>query len=114
MASSVLVPQNVIPGGMAETFEACNVDGNYFLNSSAKFFIHVKNTNASQKTVHIDAPGQCSQGFNHDADVVIPATNGDKLIGPFDVSRFNDSSNYVQLTYTEGITDLTIALLKLG
>jgi hypothetical protein len=111
MAATQLTAQQITVAGLSPTFEACNVDGNYFLNDTGRYFIRVKNTDSADKVVHIASPNACSQGYTHPVDVTIPA--GQTIdIGEFEVSRFNDSNNYVQLTYTSGVTGLTIALLK--
>jgi len=185
MASSQLTAQQIVVEGLSPTFEACNVDGNYFLNDTGRYFIRIRNADSTDKVVHIASPIACSQGYTHPLDNTILAaltkaltgtvavTNlstavvgtgtlftteldvGDNIkivaevftvaaitddthltlssayqgttgsgltayrngmtskdIGEFEVSRFNDSNNYVQLTYTSGVTGLTIALLK--
>jgi hypothetical protein len=112
MAASEITVQQIVPEGITVTFEACNVDGNYFLNIDGQCEVRVENTDSSQKTVHIASPKACSQGYTHPLDVVIPATSGKKSLGTFNTSRFNDDNNYVQLTYPDGITGLTIAVIK--
>lgn len=111
MAATEITSQQLVPEGITVTFEACNVDGNFFLNSNGRYYIIVKNT-GTEKTVHIASPIECSQGYTHPLDVVIPATTGNISSGVFETGRFNDSNNYVQLTYPGGITGLTIAVIK--
>jgi hypothetical protein len=112
MAAIEITKQSLVPEGITVTFEACNVDGNFFLNNKGTCEIRVKNTGGTQKTVHIASPKECNQGYTHPLDIVVPATNGEKSAGIYDVSRFNDTDNYVQITYTEGITGLTIAVVE--
>jgi hypothetical protein len=108
MAESALTPQSMVPGGTEVTFEAANVDGNFFENTG-KMFLWVKNGSASPITVNIDSPTNCNYGFAHDVSVVITAGE-DRLIGLFATARFNDSSKYVHITYT-AVTTVTVALV---
>lgn len=112
MAATEITKQLLVPAGITVTFEACNVDGNFFLNNSGACEIRVKNTNATQKTVHIASPKECNQGYTHPLDIIVPATTGERSAGVFITSRFNDANNYVQITYPEGITNLTIAVIE--
>ena len=112
MAATEITKQSLVPGGITVTFEACNVDGNYFLNNRGTCEIRVKNTDTTQKTVHVASPKACNQGYTHPLDIVVPATTGEISAGIYDVSRFNDTSNYVQITYIDGVTGLTIAVIE--
>lgn len=109
MAASELAPQVMVSGGTEVTFEACNVDGNFFENNG-KMFIWVKNGSASVVTVNIDSPTNCNYGFAHDVAVAITAGE-DRLIGVFPIARFNDASKHVNITYS-AVTTVTIALVE--
>jgi hypothetical protein len=81
--------------------------------NSGDEFIHVKNTHTSAQTVTIETPATVDGLAVADREVEIPANTGDKIIGPFPSSTYNDSAGKVQLTY-DGVTDLTIAVIKPG
>lgn len=104
-----LTVQKVLLGGLDPVYSAADVLGDTFANDG-KLFLHVKNGDASPKTVTIDSVAQCSHGFDHDIAVTIPASD-EKLIGPFPAYRFNDANGKVKVTYS-AITSVTVATFK--
>jgi hypothetical protein len=88
---------------------AAAVGPDTFVNDG-RTFLQFKNTNAASRTVTIDSTKACDQGFDHDQAVVIPATTGDELIGPFPTARFGTT---VTVTYS-AVTNLTVAAFKLS
>lgn len=78
--------------------------------NDGRTFLHVKNTNGATRTVTIDSTKLCDQGFDHDQAVVIPATTGDVMIGPFPTARFGTT---VTVTYS-AVTNLSVAAFKLS
>ena len=95
--------------GLTPSYGACAAGGDEFPNSG-KEVIHVKNAHTSPWTVTVNSQANCNQGFDHDAAVAVP--NGqERIIGPFPKSRFDDTANKVQLTYS-GVTALTIAVVQ--
>jgi len=107
---ATLTVQDVDLDGQGATYAACAGGGDAFPNDG-KTFIHLKNTNAATRTVTVNSQRTCDQGFDHDVAVVIPATTGDVMIGPFPTARFNDATNLVQLTYS-AVTNLTIGVFS--
>lgn len=76
----------------------------------------VRNASGSAVTVTIDAPGAANpypsgKQFDADVDVSVPATTGERLIGPFPPARFNDSSGRVQLSWS-ATTSVTWAAVR--
>ena len=92
-------------------FVACAAGGDQFLNDG-KTYAHLKNTNAASRTVTFNSQRACDQGFDHDIAVVVGATTGEAIVGPFPTARFNDGSNFVLITYS-AVTNLTIAVFSL-
>jgi hypothetical protein len=107
---ATLTVQDIDLDGEGADYVACNAGGDEFVNDG-KTFIHVKNTNAATRTVTVNSQRLCDQGFDHDQAVIIPATTGDMMIGPFPTSRFNDVNQKVQLTYS-AVTNLTIGVFS--
>lgn len=106
-----LTPQVIDLDGITPALVAADVGGDEFVNSG-RDFIHIKNTNASPIDVTINSQVDCNQGVDHDVVVSVPATTGEKFIGPFPKDRFNDAAAKVQITYS-AITDVTIGIVRL-
>ena len=105
-----LTIQTVDLDGEAADYVGAAGGGDQFANTGREV-IHVKNTNAATRTVTVNSQRACDQGFDHDVAVVVPATTGDVLIGPFPTERFNDGSGNALITYSAA-TNLTIGVFK--
>ena len=109
MAASAITVQEIDLDGVEVTLEAANVDGNFFTNDG-KTVLRVANGSGSSITVTASAQASCSQGHEHPVVVSVPA--GDTLdIGNFKSKYYNDSSNYVQIAYSD-VTTVTVAAVK--
>lgn len=97
--------------GITPALVAADVGGDEFVNSGSEF-IHIKNGDASPITVTVNSQALCNQGVDHDVEVVIPASTGEKFIGPFPKDRFNDADGKVQITYS-AVTSVTIGIVRL-
>lgn len=87
--------------------------GDWFTNTGVEFVL-VMNGGAAECTVIFAAPGMCSFGsadaLAHGARVVVPpAPDNRRLVGPFPTTRFNDSSNRVQIAY-DNASGVTLAV----
>lgn len=91
-------------------------NGNEFVNKAGRTLLHVKNTNAATRTVTVVSQQKCDQGHAHNVAVVIPATTGDKMLGPFTPSEFNDSNDKVQITWdaSAGVSVAAFELVEDG
>lgn len=107
---ALLSVQKIVKEGLAPTYAAAAVGGDQFPNNGQSF-IHVKNGGSGAITVTLDSVKGCDQGFDHDLTVNVPAT-GERMIGPFEQSRFNNADQRVSLTYS-GVTSVTIAVLSI-
>ncbi len=108
---ATLTVQNLNHTGLSPSFVAVAAGGDQFANDG-RIYIYVKNTNGATRDVTIDSGVNCNQGFDHNIVVTVPATTGEKLIGPFPMSRFNDATAMVQITY-EADAGVTIAAIRL-
>ncbi len=97
--------------GLSESLAAAAAAGDQFANDG-RIFLHVKNSNGASRDVTINSQNNCNQGFDHNITVTVPATTGDKMIGPFPPGRFDDGSGFVQVTY-ESDAGVTIAAIRL-
>lgn len=111
-----LTIQDVVEGGLAETFVAAAAGGDAVLNLSGDVFLHVKNGDAAAHTVTVTAQDASENvpGFGGmtkaDAVVSVPA-GGERFIGPFPRQAFNDANGKVQIAY-DNVTSVTIAALR--
>ena len=94
----------------APTNVACDVAGDSFANDG-RILLHFRNTNAAARNVTIDSVKLCDQGSDHDVLVNVPLTSGERIVGPFSPSRFNDVNGKVQMTY-DAVTNLTVAVIR--
>jgi hypothetical protein len=107
---ATLTKQVVVLTGIEPSYQAAAAAGDEVVNSG-RIFIHVKNGNVSTaRQVTIDSQAVCSQGYDHDAIVSVPASS-EKMIGPFPKDRFNDSGGKIQISY-DNEADLTIAAIE--
>lgn len=107
---ATLTVQDVDLDGEDADYVSAAGGGDQFANDG-KTFLHIKNTNGATRTVTVNSQKACDQGFDHDVAVVVPATTGDMMIGPFPTARFNDASGFVQLTYS-AVTGVTVGVFS--
>ncbi len=72
--------------------------------------LHVKNGNASACTVTIDSVKPCDQGVDHNPAVVVAATTGDEMIGPFPISRFGSVITVTSYSVTATVSVAAISV----
>lgn len=106
MAASAITRKNILLAGTTQSFTAANVDGNFCDNDGATF-LEIKNT-GSQITVTFDSVRKSDYNTDEDVAVIIPATTGDVLIGPFPVRRFTRTLSW---TYT-AVTGVTVSVMR--
>jgi hypothetical protein len=102
--------------GITPTYAAVTGGGDA-CECSTDIFLHFKNTNAATCTVTLVSPAANSTHTNAPyvvAGVVIPATTGDKMIGPIDPGIFKDpTTGLCSITYTGTTTNTTVAVVRL-
>ena len=91
-------------------YVACTEGGDVCPNSGHTF-LHIKNEDDQESTVLVNSITACSQGFDHNVSVVVPVSS-ERMIGPFDRGRFNNSSGQIAITYSGGVVNLTIAAIE--
>ncbi len=84
MARTVLTVQNIVRAGIDPTYSAGDAaNGHSFDNTGHNVFVHIKNADASPINATIITPGTVDGLAIGDLVVVIPATTGNVMIGPF-------------------------------
>jgi hypothetical protein len=114
---AVFTKQKLTLAGVAPTYTAANAGGDSFVNDQAdgsRTFLHVKNTGGSPITVTLDDPNsktpEGATAWNPDLAVSVPATTGDRMIGPIG-PRFIDGNGSTAITYSATPTGVTVAVL---
>lgn len=107
---------NTSDSGADIAFTAAAGGGDQFLNA-ANTVLLVKNEDASSKDVTITAQSTSvntpGYGPTTKADTVHTVAAGETaIIGTFGSRAFNDSSGYVQITYS-AVTSVSVAVLKI-
>lgn len=121
MARTVLVVQDVVRTGLEATYASGDAsNGHSFDNTRSNVFLHIKNGDASPINATIITPNTVDGHAIADLVVVIPATTGDVMIGPFPSAVYDtidtdpdpdlDPAVFVDLSAD---TSVTIAVIKL-
>ena len=102
--------QTISRAGVTPTFVAATAEGTSFLNDDG-IVIEVKASGA-EVVVTIPTPGTVDASLAiADLTVTVPATTGDKIIGPFPASVYNQTTGYVFVNFSI-TTGVTIAVYK--
>jgi hypothetical protein len=97
--------------GVTPTYNATAVGGDKF-SPGASVFLHVKNT-GTERTLTFATAGKVEELDIADMVAVVPATTGDKMLGPFPAHIFAAADGLVAITYDTTPTGLSIAVLQL-
>jgi hypothetical protein len=76
-------------------------------------FLFYRNTNAATRRVVVVVPGLIYGQALTDVTVTVPATTGEKLIGPLDYGLANPTTRRVDITYPDGVTGVTVAAVRI-
>jgi hypothetical protein len=113
---ATLTTQVITRVGITPTFAAVTGAGDA-CEVSNDLFLEFKNTNAATCTVSLAIPAGVSQFPNVTyaaVAVVIPATTGDKMIGPINPVLFQDpTTGQCMITYTGTSTNTTVGAFKM-
>ncbi len=112
-----LATQVVNRAGLAPSYAACTAGGDTF-TPDAQTFLHVKNASGGALTVTVAIGSGAAAPIPNVAignvAVSVPATTGDRMIGPFPATYFADpTTGLAAITYS-GVTSLTIAVVKVS
>jgi hypothetical protein len=76
-------------------------------------YLHVRNASGGVITVTVLTPGNDKYGqARPDIAIAVPATTGERLIGPFPSDLADPTDGLVAITYS-GVTSLTVAPITL-
>lgn len=113
MAIVPLTPDVMTEAGLVETANGGLSTGNtYTVRNNGRTFLHVKNTGGTACVVTILSPTSVAGHAVAAGSVSVPITTGDKLIGPFPASVYDDINHDVSFTLSF-ITGVTVAVVQL-
>lgn len=113
MAEVRLTVEKVVPGGLAATYNSGILVANtYLVRNDGQTILHFKKSAAVDCVVTIQTPITVGGLAVAEQTVTVPATTGDKFIGPFPRNIYNDSSQDLKFTVTD-VDGLTVAVLEL-
>lgn len=113
MGDVTLGVEKITKAGLAATYTGSLSDANtYLVRNSGKVFLHFKKGGAHRCDVTVQTPMKVADLDVAENTVTVPATTGDKFIGPFPKSIFNYGSGDLKFTLSE-ITGLTVAVLEI-
>jgi hypothetical protein len=93
------------------TYTAADATGNTFDNSTGDVYFHIINGSGSSIVVTVSEERTCNFGHaTTDAEYTVNAL-AIRILGPFDVLRFNNSSRLVTVTYSS-VTSVTVAAVR--
>lgn len=112
MARTALAVQEVTRAGLAPAYTAANLEG-HSINNTGRMFLHVKNTSGSSITVTA-LFGKTIDGQDTATGrvVTVPATTGERMIGPFPTDDYNQPSGTVHVNFS-AVTTVTCAAIVL-
>lgn len=113
MARVTLTVQEIVRTGLNPSYGVAEADGNAFANTDpGRRFVHVKNGGGAQITVTVVTPQTINGLGVADLTVDVPAS-GERMIGPFPPSSFNQGDGLVHVDYSD-VTSVTVAALKIA
>lgn len=113
MAQIRLNPERTDPAGLAATYNSgLTTTDTYLVRNDGKTFLHCKKSGAGICTVTVQT-GQTVRGLAvADVTIAVPATTGDRFIGPWPGDLYDDPNHDVLVTFSD-VTGLTVAVLQL-
>ena len=113
MAEVRLTPQRLLPSGITPTYTGSLLTANtYQIRNNGNVLLHFKKSGAGDCTVTIQTPKTIGGLAVSEQTVTVPATTGDKMIGPFPPNIYNDGNHDLNVTLSE-ITGLTVAVVEM-
>jgi len=112
---ATLTTQQISRAGITPSFAAVTGGGDA-CEVGDDIYLEFKNTNAATYTVTLAIPSSASTypGVTYtNVAVVIPATTGDKIIGPISALFKDPTTGLCTITYTGTTTNGTVACVKL-
>jgi hypothetical protein len=107
----LLTPQAVSLAGLTPVYGAAVASTT--VPCDERSFLHVKNANGSSMTVTLTATGAVRGQTAANVVITVPATTGDKMIGPITADLFAGTVDGTCAVAYSSTTSVTVALLRI-
>jgi hypothetical protein len=110
---ALLSTQKIVRTGLAPSYGAAAASDTFAPGPAT--FLHVKNAGGSPDTVTLVTPGSAiSDVAIGDPTVSVPATTGDRMIGPIPGGTFSDPTTGLVTVTHSFTTSVTVAVIDAG
>ena len=112
MAEVRLTPQKLLKAGITPAYTGSLLTANtYMIRNTGRMFLHFKKSAAVIANIVIETPVTVDGLAVEELSVAVPATTGDKMIGPFAPTIFNDGLGDVRFS-PDDVDGLTVAAVE--
>jgi hypothetical protein len=109
---ALLATQAIVRAGLQPVYGAVSASDTFVPDKET--FLHVKNGGGSPDTVAVVTPRTDALGHAvADDSVSVPATTGDRLIGPFPAEHYADPTTGLATVTHSFTTSVTAAVLRI-
>ncbi len=84
--------------GLTPSYTAATSADTYLAVNDGRVFLHAKNTGGAPVTLTVATQSTVDGNAVADYTATIPATTGDKMIGPFQPSIYNNEDRQINVT----------------
>jgi len=113
MSDVTIAPQKVVRTGVTPSYTGTMLTTNvYVIRNTGRMILHFLKANAVDCDVTIQTPAKVIGIDVAELTVTVPASGGDKVIGPFPASIFNNGSGDLKFTMSD-IDGVTVAALEI-
>ena len=113
MADVTLVPQRINDVGVTPTRTgSLSTSNTYIVRNTGRMWLHFKKSGAGACVVTIQTPKTVGGLAVAERTLTVPATTGDKTIGPFPPGTYNDALGDLRFTLSD-IAGLDVAVLQI-
>jgi hypothetical protein len=97
--------------GLTPAYAAGSTTETYLIPNNGDVFVHLKKSDAADCVVTIATPNTVQGLAIADYTATVPASTGDKMIGPFDPRDFNTAQGQLSMTLSE-VAGLTFGVFR--
>jgi len=109
-----ITPQKILKSGIVPSFTTpLTLTDTYLIRNTGRMVLHFKKSAAVIANVTVETPMTVDGLMVQEQALEVPASTGDKMIGPFAPVIFNDAVGDVRFTVTDDIDGLSVAAFEI-